>query len=196
MIDLKSFLENKIRSIVSSWHETDIYAISFFLYTNESYEYNGFYNVPEFCISYNTESQCGIAGLFSEKKWNYAFWLQNEEPIIKVASDNIGIKVLFDWYKEKGIKNIGYEDYTACYDNNMNYIGKGPVGYYELLEVITSIARNLQESNFIKNVIGKNIPIIIHDLDYTWYTIEATRIANPYGEANDYLTAIEYGFCE
>ena len=168
----------------------------FFLYANESYEYSGFYNVPEFCVSYNTESQCGGAGLFSEKRWNYAFWLQNEEPIIKVDSNNIGIKVLFDWYKEKGINNVGYEDYDACYDNNMNYIGKGPVGYYELLEVITSIARNLQESNCIKNIIGKNIPIIIHDLDYTWYTIEATKIANPYGEANDYLTAIEHGFCE
>lgn len=40
------------------------------------------------------------------------------------------MKILFDWYKENGIDDIGYEDQNTCYDNEMRYIGKGPVGYY------------------------------------------------------------------
>ena len=62
-----------------------------------------------------------------------------------------------------------------CYDDKMKYIGKGPVGYYELLLEITSVANKLQTNGFIKNKFGRAIPIIIHDLEYSWYVIEANQ---------------------
>lgn len=189
MIDLQGYLENKLRTVISAWSENDIYAISFFVYSNEAYEYNGYSNVTIFSVSYNTENDCNGADALSEERWNYAFWRQNETPIIDV--DNDGIKILFDWYKEKGIDNIGYEDYNACYDDEMQYIGKGPVGYYELLSEITAVAKKLQDSGFIKTKFGKPIPIIIHDLDYTWYIFEATKKANPNGEADVFLAAMK-----
>lgn len=189
MIDLQGYLENKLRTIISDWSENDIYAISFFVYSNEAYEYNGYSNVTIFSVSYNTENDCNGADALSEERWNYAFWRQNETPIIDV--DNDGIKILFDWYKENGIDNIGYEDYNACYDDEMQYIGKGPVGYYELLSEITAVAKKLQDSGFIKTKFGKPIPIIIHDLDYTWYIFEATKKANPNGEADVFLAAMK-----
>lgn len=189
MIDLQGYLENKLRTIISAWSENDIYAISFFVYSNEAYEYNGYSNVTFFSVSYNTENDCNGADALSEERWNYAFWRQNETPIIDV--DNDGIKILFDWYKENGIDNIGYEDYNACYDDEMQYIGKGPVGYYELLSEITAVAKKLQDSGFIKTKFGKPIPIIIHDLDYTWYIFEATKKANPNGEADVFLAAMK-----
>ena len=73
----------------------------------------------------------------------------------------------------------------------MKYIGKGPVGYYELLLEITSVANKLQTNGFIKNKFGRAIPIIIHDLEYSWYVIEATKTANPNGEADTFLTAMK-----
>ena len=98
---------------------------------------------------------------------------------------------------ENSIDNIGYEDYNACYDDEMRYIGKGPVGYYELLSEITAVAKRLQDSGFIKNKFGAPIPIIIHDLEYPWYIIEATKKANPNGEADMFLAAMhELGFVE
>ena len=189
MIDLQGYLENKLRTVISAWSENDIYAISFFVCSNEAYEYNGYSNVTIFSVSYNTENDCNGADALSEERWNYAFWRQNETPIIDV--DNDGIKILFDWYKENGIDNIGYEDYNACYDDEMQYIGKGPVGYYELLSEITAVAKKLQDSGFIKTKFGKPIPIIIHDLDYTWYIFEATKKANPNGEADVFLAAMK-----
>lgn len=189
MIDLQGYLENKLRTIISAWSENDIYAISFFVYSNEAYEYNGYSNVTIFSVSYNTENDCNGADALSEERWNYAFWRQNETPIIDV--DNDGIKILFDWYKENGIDNIGYEDYNACYDDKMQYIGKGPAGYYELLSEITAVAKKLQDSGFIKTKFGKPIPIIIHDLDYAWYIFEATKKANPNGEADVFLAAMK-----
>lgn len=197
MIDLQTYLENKLRDIISAWDEDDIYAISFFVYSNEAYEYNGYSNVTKFSVSYNTENACNGAGKLSEERWNYAFWHQYETPIIDVDSENKGIKILFDWYKENGIDNIGYEDYNACYDDEMRYIGKGPVGYYELLSEITDVAKRLQDSGFIKNKFGKPIPIIIHDLEYTWYVIEATKKVNTNGEADVFFATMKkLGFIE
>ena len=191
MIDLRAYLENKLRDIISSWNEDDIYAISFFVYANEAFQYNGHSNVTKFSVSYNTESDCNGAGPFSEERWNYAFWRQNEIPIIEDDDENEGMKILFDWYKENGIDNIGYEDHNACYDLEMRYIGKGPVGYYELLSEITAVAKKLQDSGFIKNKFGAPIPIIIHDLEYPWYIIEANKKVNSNGEADTFFAAMK-----
>lgn len=142
MIDLQAYLEKKLKGIISDWTEEDIYAISFFVYANEAYEYNGYSNVTQFSVSYNTEKDCGSSGELSEERWNYAFWRQNEIPIIEADNGNEGIKILFDWYEENDVNNIGYENYNACYDNEMRYIGKGPSGYYELLSEITAVAKS------------------------------------------------------
>ena len=191
MINLQAYLEKKLRSIISTWNEDDIYAISFFVYANEVYEYKGYSNVTEFSVSYNTEKDCRGAGELSEKRWNYAFWRQNETPVIEADDQNEGIKILFEWYKENGIDNIGYEDPDTCYGDKGKYIGKGPIGYYELLSEITAVAKKLQDSGFIKNQFGKPIPIIIHELDEVWYNIEANQKANPHGEADTYLASLK-----
>ena len=191
MLDLQAWLERKLRDVISSWDERGVYAISFFVYANEAHEYRGHTNVTEFSVSYNTENDCVGAGEFSEARWNYAFWRQNETAIIKADDQNEGMKILFDWYAENGVENIGDEDCAACYDGEMRYIGKGPVGYYALLVQITSVAKKLQESGFVQNKFGAAIPIIVHDLEYPWYAIEATRNANPNGEADAFLAAMK-----
>ena len=192
MIDLQAYLEKKIRGIISAWNEDDIYAISFFVYANEAYEYNGYSNVTQFSVSYNTEKDCSGACELSEERWNYAFWRQNETPIIEADNENEGIKFLFNWYEENGVDNIGYENYGACYDNEMRYIGN-----YELLLEITDVAKKLQDSGFVKHKFGRPIPIIIHDLEYSWYIIEATKKANSNGEADMFFAAIkELGFMD
>ena len=191
MIDLQAYLESKLRGIISAWNEENIYAISFFVYSNKSYEYNGYSNVTKFSVSYNTENDCCGVDKLSEKRWNYAFWRQDEIPVIEVNNENEGIKILFDWYEENGIDNIGYEDYNACYDDEMKYIGKGPVGYYELLSEVTAVAKKLQDSGFVKNKFGTPIPIIIHDLEYPWYIIEANKKVNSNGEADLFFDAMK-----
>ena len=99
--------------------------------------------------------------------------------------------LLFRWYAENGIEHIGYEDIRGCYDHEMRYIGKGPVGCAELLSEITAVAEKLQRSGFIRDTLGRPVPILIHDLEYSWYTVEATRRANPNGEADSFFTAMK-----
>ena len=70
MQDLQTYLESKLHDIISSWYEPNIYAISFFVYSNESYKYDGYSNITNFFISYNTEEDCDGADKFSERRWN------------------------------------------------------------------------------------------------------------------------------
>ena len=99
-------------------------------------------------------------------------------------------KLLFDWYKENGISDIGKED-DDCYDSNFNYIGKGPIGHYELLQIVSEVANKLQSEGYIEQHFGKKIPIIVHGLEYAWYDIEATTKANPHGEADTFMKAMK-----
>ncbi len=174
---------------MDTWCEDGIYAISFFVYSNESYEYREFQNVSYFAISYNTEEDCEGAGPYDEERWNYAFWRQDESPIINPYEPNELTDLLFDWYKENSITNIGEED-EDCYDEDFNYIGKGPVGHYELLTMVAEVAKRLQQEGYTEQKFGKKLPIIIHGLEYAWFDIEATKNANTNGEANDFLKFI------
>ena len=102
-------------------------------------------------ISYNTEEDCSGAEQYDEERWNYAFWRQDESVIINPDYPDSLISQLFEWYKENNIQNIGYQDCDNCYDADCNYIGKGPVGHYELISLISDIAKQLQEEGFIKD---------------------------------------------
>ena len=189
IIDIETHMYEKVKSIISDWDEKSIYAISFYVESNEAKEYSGYCNVTDFVISYNTEADCDGADELSEERWNYAFWRQNEHPIIDTFEKNEGAKILFEWYKQNGINNIGYED-ENCYDADCKYIGKGPVGHYELLTMASNVAKRLQNELFLKSKYGKQIPIIVHGLEYAWYDIQATRNANPNGEADMFLKAM------
>ena len=72
------------------------------------------------------------------------------------------------------------------YDEDFNYIGKGPGGYYELLMQISQVAKTLQTDGTIRSKFGE-IPIIVHDLEYSWFSKTATIEANPNGEAVDFI---------
>ena len=91
--------------------------------------------MTEFSVSYNTENDCQGAELRSERRWNYAFWRQDESPVISTWEPTEETHQIFNWYKEQGITNIGDEPEDAfC-----------PVGYEELLGLVANVARRLQE---------------------------------------------------
>ncbi len=196
MINFEQYLYEKVKSAIDTWDEPKIYAISFFVNSNEANKYKEFSNVSEFVISCNTEEDCGDVSYLAESRWNYAFWRQDETPIIYTYEENEGTEILFKWYMENGINDIGVENENSMYDKNFNYIGKGPIGYYELLTAVSNVARRFQEEGFIFKKFGYSIPIIVHDLEYPWYVQEATKNANPNGEANLFLKALQEGFPE
>ena len=61
MINIEAVFYEKIKKIITSWYEDEIYAISFFVNSNEAYSFRGFSNVSNFSVSYNTEEDCDYA---------------------------------------------------------------------------------------------------------------------------------------
>lgn len=173
---------NKVLNVIKEWNDNGIYAISFLVYYGYS-DNKSLCDFPEFSIGYNTEKMCEYAPLDSEERWNVAFW-EGDMTIIIPNDDTT--KALSNWYKEIGVENIGYEDEKMMYDEDFNYIGKGPNGYYELLCLVSDVAKRLQTDGTIKSKFG-NIPIIVQDLEYAWYVKDVTLNANPNGEADNFL---------
>ena len=106
--------------------------------------------------------------------------------ILNAEEDDETAEIILEFLVSNGVKNIGSEDFEKSYDENMNYIGKGPNGYYEVLNMISEVARDLQLHGIVNKKFGK-IPIIIHDLEYSWYSEEATILANPNNEAKEFI---------
>ena len=190
-MDFEAYLYDRVLPVIQSWNPEDVYALSFFVYSNEAYKYDEYTNVSLFSIAYCTEEGCNHAPPLSEERWNLPCTnLQQETFIIDPGNHpenhDDGIKTLFKWYKELGLKNIGYEGPGDAY----------PVGYYELIRAVSNVAQRLQTEGVIKEKFGP-IPIIVHDLEILWYLIEEmTEHANPGGEAELFLRAVREEFPE
>ena len=194
MSDFVNYLYRCAKSVISSIAAEDIYTIAFFVYPNECYEYGGLSNLPEFKVLYNTESDCPGSGPESEERWNPAFWGDHEYPIITFDSPNEGADRLLAWFRETGLQDVGTESEDAMYDENCRYIGKGPVGTFELVQAAAAVAKRLQTEDFFQSRFGRRIPILILDFEMTWFYLDATREANIHGEADDYLSAADSCF--
>lgn len=111
MINLQEYLYKKIKNILDSWDLSDSYSVSFFIYSNECNEYKDYSNISKNDETFFKENYSGEdEGLYSEDRWNYAFLEMDEYDIL----DEETMEILFDWYKQEGIENIGYEDHD-CY---------------------------------------------------------------------------------
>lgn len=60
-----------------------------------------------------------------------------------------------------------------------------------MLWEIAAVARKLQDSGFVVRQFGRPIPILIHDLEYSWYTLETTRKASPRRKATLFFLAMK-----
>lgn len=169
-----------IKNIIKKWDIDNIGAMSVVVYANESYTYHGYKNFYEVTIGYITkkkiESQNFIWDEMDEQDMTF---------IIQPFCYGEESEIILEWLKEKGIKNIGEEDNTNDFDEDMNYIGRGPNGYYEVLMMFSDVIKDIKLNEFESKL--NKIPVIIHDLEFAWYTEDATLNANPSGEAKPFI---------
>lgn len=175
----------RIKSIMETWNEDEeIYAVSFFVQAGGEGE------VPSFVISYNTEEYCKGAPENDEERWNYACWSQDEVNVIGGQEE----KVLKEWYESQGISEeaLGYGDLESNDNEDGTGTEKGAKGLYELVQILPDVAKKLKKEKVVAHCCKKDVPIIIHDLEYTWYMVEATKKANPGKDLSGFLEAVGY----
>jgi len=169
---------------------TDIYALSFFYYTEDDDA-----RYPCIEVSYNTyaqyRQQIANAAHETEAKWNYAFWLQESIEKIGGAADEL----LHNWFKISPYyfsaeEMEAAEDDEALFDRIMEM---GENLETEFIEHIISMTRKLFKERVIENKFGKDIPVIIHELEYYDQPISWTQKANKTSLIEEFLEAFESG---
>lgn len=193
-ISMKKLLYSEATRVLTNIDETikkDIYAISFFF---------DFYDDPftVIRIGYNTKEQLKkmtpVASSAREAKWNYAFWLQ-EDIFIFGEKGTPSFDII---QREKALEaesckqsDKGDGDEYSKYDNCDEY------AQYKVDEKISvcavEVAAELAQSNFIAEIFGSRIPIIVHELLYDDKTIKMTKLANPHNESAEFIEFVESG---
>ncbi|MDE6642268.1 MAG: hypothetical protein K2K63_17295 [Acetatifactor sp.] len=157
--DLKEKIQQLIEQKISEWQEDDIYAIS--LYVNDE---NDDPHRPVAVLGYNTESQVQKslpkASDGQEARWNYAFWLQNEELCLGRGDTAEDVS---DWIHGQGLWD--QEDEIA----------------EAFVRLLVTVVKDIHASGLLKDKFGKELPFLIHELEY--YDIIATQNIEANGEA-------------
>lgn len=173
--DIKGFISVLIEDTISSWDEPDIYAISLFIYDDEDNPCK-----PTVVLGYNTESEYKrnkrFANSSQEARWNYVFWLQNNE--LSFGTDDTA-KIVRQW-----IISCGYPyDEDADESDSKRYIRITNA----FTELLADIVQDLHSSGFIQKTFNKEIPVLIHNLEYNDQIAELNLLANCSNEIRDFV---------
>lgn len=197
MNSLEEYVYRSFEVTLSKWPSeltNNIYALSLYL-ANENDD-------PRYCtvtLGYNTYAQWQastpqkpdhlanrwpIASDSDEAKWNYAFWLQNSELVIATSErpDDIAIALRNEWLK--GLK-LWYDnqELQADFDAAMT---KAAEIDRQFAELCVRIAYRLHTEGIMQRIFGRNIPILVHRLEYYDEIATYARNANPPGIAQEF----------
>ncbi len=180
-------LEKSIKEI-SDEYVKDIYAISFYFYAEDDD-----LRFPTIEVSYNTnenvKNETQNASSEMEAKWNYAFWLQEEIERVGGEDDEL----LQKWFKDTPYYFTDEEDEEAEDDDELfdKLLDQGEKFDKEFIDGIIEIVQRLFSNNVIELKFGKNIPILIHELEYYDTPINWTKKANAPELIEEFLKAVE-----
>lgn len=174
--EFEDFVFARFSESVRSWKDTDgIYAISFFVYDQEDDPRH-----PTVTLGFNTEAQVRtIASLpdtaqwrasnEAEARWNYAFWLQNEECSVGMDA------AASERARDSWVSHVPeYCDVTE-----------------EFANLCVRVARRLhKEGQTVFS--GQRVPVIVHELEYHDRIAQQTSAANFGGIADEFVAWV-YG---
>ncbi|WP_164494578.1 hypothetical protein, partial [Streptomyces sp. ADI92-24] len=187
---LRHLAESALASIPAA-EAQDIYVVSFFI-DNEADDPRQ----PTLTIGYNTEAQfrhtIADASDEAEARWNYAFWLQNELTVIAdLTRDPEGAAARHQWISELG---LWYDHEPTQPDDWMKTIGPtAALIEANFNQTCVQLARHLHDDGVIKSALGKQVPVVLHELEYYEGIARRTEAANPSGLADDFTAWVHNG---
>ena len=178
---MKNFLVNEIKNKLNTIENNDIYVFSLYL----EYSCDNPFE-PTITFGYNTNENFKKACLETdeqEAKWNFAYWLQNEIFVLGAGETQDVVK---NWLIENG---FGYKSYDEVYGSDAEDISDElcvQIDEKVKLELIEAV-KEIQKSNIIQQKFNKQIPIIIHELEYYDEIAEINKQANPIELIQDFV---------
>jgi len=186
----QDYLQNSyqaVKSLIESLNENnveDIYVLSFWKDNSDDDP-----RYPMITISYNTNKNVELekdsASGEDEAKWNFAFWLQNDLLVIGGDEDND----LKEWFQTEDLYYTNEQldeaeedddewDELLLLDERMQSL---------FMDVIIEISNRLHREGVISCKFGKDIPVIIHELEYYDLPVTWTKRGNPENLITEFL---------
>ena len=142
-VKIKEKIQGLMEQKISEWQEDDIYAISLYVFNEEDDPCR-----PVAAFGYNTERQVQKsiteAADEQEARWNYAFWLQNHEMCLgrdETAEDIRKWITELEWEGEDAIS-------------------------LKFVNLLVAVVQGIHASGLLKEKFGREIPVLIHELEY------------------------------
>lgn len=168
---------------MSTWEAQDIYAVSLWVqdWDDDPFE-------PTVTLGYNTEEQVRVmtpcASSAEEARWNFAFWLQNSEMVFGGKEETVGgsSDLIIRWLQDSNAVFYTNEELDAMSPTEIDealVAGKNVTKHF--VEMLVRVVQGLHDSGFIQERFGKEIPILIHELEY--YEEIADQNARANGDA-------------
>jgi len=182
MIKLDEIIYEGVKDVIKGSISEQIYAISFFVHDHQGNPLK-----PTVLVSYNTidyyKKEIEDAYNEAEAKWNYAYWPQKN--IYKFGLDETA-DIVMQWIHENELEDKTEEDENEMYDENMRYVGKGPILTQRFVEELIKVANKLHDEN-ITVISNSKVPILIHELEYYEAIAQENEKANPDGQAAEFI---------
>ena len=142
-VKIKEKIQGLMEQKISEWQEDDIYAISLYVFNEEDDPCR-----PVAAFGYNTERQVQKsiteAADEQEARWNYAFWLQNHEMCLGREDTAEDIR--------KWITELEWEGEDAI--------------SFKFVNLLVAVVQGIHASGLLKEKFGREIPVLIHELEY------------------------------
>ena len=129
------------------------------------------------------------ASSLMEAKWNYAFWLQNEVGTIGGNDKNLRLyfkeaNLFYTQQEYSRAEKNGEENKLDEQDDQMQLV---------FMDIIISVIQELHKRGVIKEQLGKEVPVIVHELEYYDLPIMWTTRSNPKSLIDEFLKSYNDG---
>lgn len=184
---MKQRLMEQIKNKITAWDKSDIYVVSLFVYDRDDNPCE-----PVAVLGYNTmehlQEEIANADGEQEAKWNYAFWLQNEELTFGEGETQTDVK---QWIEASGYTYFTYEEMFEAEEEPEESLYEGITEAW--IQVLVEVVRELHESGFIREQFGREIPVLIHELEYYDEIALQNIQANPPEVVEEFVTFCREG---
>jgi hypothetical protein len=110
-------------------------------------------------------------------RWNYAFWLQNRLGVFPSTSADRDL--LDRWLRVSGL-------WFGEPANPNDWVSLGSTITIQFVELCVTVAQFLHDEADIAAFFGRQIPVVVHELEYYDQIVDQTLRANPPGVADEF----------
>ena len=177
---------NRIRSV----ERHDTYVVSLWVNDEDDWPFT-----PTVRVGHNTNSVVAAATPRAsselEARWNFAFYQQNELALIAIEAlvpaqdaDPEGVRLRRSWIEDElGLEYREYDDWGPYDELSL------PTPTDAFIELMVRVVQRLHREGEVLKVFGREVPVLIHELEYYDRIFEQNERANPPDSVDAFKTA-------